>query len=55
MLEEIFGIPPSTQVRLFYIDPELKGIFGREEMRLPTKQLHSYNISDGNEIHIELK
>jgi len=52
MLEPLIGISPP-KMRLFYIDPELQGIFGREEMKFPNKQLYSYNIQDGDEIHVE--
>jgi antitoxin component of MazEF toxin-antitoxin module len=54
LLEQILQIP-SAQMRIFYIDPELQGVFGREELRLPEKQLYSYNMQDGDEIHVELK
>lgn len=53
-MEPLLGIP-ATNMRLFYSNPELEGVFGREEMRLPQKQLYSYNIQDGDEIHVDLK
>jgi hypothetical protein len=53
-LEPILGIT-SSKMRLFYVDPALQGVFGREELRLPHKPLYSYNMQDGDEIHIEQK
>ncbi len=46
---------PASKMRLFYIDAELREVVGREEMRFPQKQLYSYNMQDGDEIHVEKK
>lgn len=43
----------SGRMRLFYIDAEMREVVGREEMRFPQKQLYSYNMQDGDEIHVE--
>jgi hypothetical protein len=47
-LEPLFGIIP-TRMRLFYVDV---GLNGEEEMKFPDKQLFSYNLHDGDEIHV---
>jgi len=53
-LETLLGAPAS-KMRIFYIDTEMKEVFGREELRFNQKPLYSYNIRDGDELHIELK
>lgn len=53
-LEQACGFPAS-KMRLFYVDAEMKEVVGREEMRFPQKQLYSYNMQDGDEIHVEPK
>jgi hypothetical protein len=42
-------------MRLFYVDAEMREVFGREEMRYPQKQIYSYNMQDGDEIHVDQK
>lgn len=46
---------PSRKMRLFYLDQDMKGVTGPEEMRFPNKQLYSYNISNGDEIIVDSK
>ncbi|XP_050677473.1 tubulin-specific chaperone cofactor E-like protein [Leptidea sinapis] len=53
-LERLAGFPAS-KMRLFYVDQELRDTQGPEEMKYPTKQLYSYNMSSGDEIIIDSK
>jgi len=53
-LEPIFGIQPC-RMKLFYQDMAVIEGYGWEEMRFPGKQLYSYNMHDGDEIHVSLK
>ncbi|CAF4831065.1 tubulin-specific chaperone cofactor E-like protein [Pieris napi] len=53
-LERLAGFPAS-KMRLFYVDQELRDSQGPEEMKYPTKQLYSYNMSSGDEIIIDSK
>ena len=53
-LDGFAGIP-GRKMRLFYLDQEMKGVTGPEEMRFPNKQLYSYNISNGDEIIVDSK
>ncbi|KOB78786.1 Tubulin-specific chaperone e [Operophtera brumata] len=45
----------TSKMRLFYVDQELRDSQGPEEMKYPTKQLYSYNMSSGDEIIIDSK
>jgi hypothetical protein len=53
-LESFAGIP-SSRMKLFYVDQDMKNITGAEEMRFPNKQLYSYNICNGDEIIVDFK
>ncbi|XP_041981156.1 tubulin-specific chaperone cofactor E-like protein isoform X2 [Aricia agestis] len=53
-LERLAGFPAS-KMRLFYVDQELRDSQGPEEMKIPSKQLYSYNIRSGDEIIIDSK
>lgn len=53
-LDGFLGIP-ARKMRLFYLDQDMKGVMGPEEMRFPNKQLYSYNISNGDEIIVDSK
>lgn len=53
-LEKIVKLP-AKDMRLFYIDQDLKELQGPEEMKYPNKQLYSYNIRSGDEILIVQK
>ncbi|XP_014211891.1 tubulin-specific chaperone cofactor E-like protein isoform X1 [Copidosoma floridanum] len=53
-LESMVKIP-ANRMRLFYIDQELKSLYGPEEMLYPSKQLYRYNIRNGDEIIIDSK
>ncbi|XP_055843486.1 tubulin-specific chaperone cofactor E-like protein [Episyrphus balteatus] len=53
-LEKIVKLP-AKDMRLFYIDQDLKELQGPEEMKFPNKQLYSYNIRSGDEILIVQK
>jgi len=46
---------PAAKMKLYYMDTEMREVVGREEMRFPQKQLYSYNMQDGDEIHVERK
>ncbi|XP_055915695.1 tubulin-specific chaperone cofactor E-like protein [Eupeodes corollae] len=50
-LEKIVKLP-AKDMRLFYVDQDLKELQGPEEMKFPNKQLYSYNIRSGDEILI---
>lgn len=53
-LEGFAGFSASN-MRLFYVDQELRDHQGPEEMRYPHKRLYSYNIRSGDEIIIDYK
>jgi hypothetical protein len=53
-LENVVGFP-AAKMKFFYMDAEMREVVGREEMRFPQKQLYSYNMQDGDEIHVEQK
>lgn len=53
-LDGFAGIP-ARKMKLFYLDQDMKGVTGPEEMRFPNKQLYSYNISNGDEILVDVK
>ncbi|CAF3680898.1 unnamed protein product [Rotaria sordida] len=55
-LHEIFQIP-LTRLRLFYIDDFAfsMGVGGPEELKYPRRVLHTYNIHDGDQFHVDLK
>lgn len=53
-LEKIVKLP-AKDMRLFYVDQDLKELQGPEEMKFPNKQLYSYNIRSGDEILIVQK
>lgn len=40
----------ASNMRLYYIDKDLRSAFGPEEMKYSTRALHSYSIRDGDEI-----
>ncbi|CAF1117969.1 unnamed protein product [Rotaria sordida] len=55
-LQEIFQIP-LNRLRVFYIDDVAfnMGICGPEELKYPQRLLHTYNIHDGDQFHVDLK
>ncbi|CAF1236486.1 unnamed protein product [Rotaria sordida] len=55
-LHEIFQIP-LTRLRLFYVDDFAfsMGVGGPEELKYPRRVLHTYNIHDGDQFHVDLK
>ncbi|XP_012258017.2 tubulin-specific chaperone cofactor E-like protein isoform X2 [Athalia rosae] len=53
-LESMVKIP-ANRMRLFYVDQEMKTMYGPEEMLYPNKQLYRYNIGHGDEIIIDSK
>ncbi len=56
-LEKFVG-QPSTRFKLFYIDTEARKLmahFSTEELKLPNRILHSFNVRDGDEFEIDLK
>ncbi|KAF5293868.1 hypothetical protein FQR65_LT10971 [Abscondita terminalis] len=52
---EAFAGFSAPNMRLFYVDQELRDHQGPEEMRYPHKRLYSYNIRSGDEIIIDYK
>lgn len=52
---ESFANLSAAKMKLFYVDQDMKMIYGPEEMRFPNKQLYSYNINVGDEIIIDSK
>ncbi|CAF3858208.1 unnamed protein product [Rotaria magnacalcarata] len=55
-LHEMFHIP-LTRIRIFYIDDVAfnMGICGPEELKYPQRLLHTYNMHDGDQFHIDIK
>ena len=56
-LEKFVG-QPATKFKLFYIDTEARKLmahFSTEELKLPNRILHSFNVRDGDEFEIDLK
>ena len=56
-LEKFVG-QPSAKFKLFYIDTEARKLmahFSTEELKLPNRILHSFNVRDGDEFEIDLK
>ncbi|CAF2779807.1 unnamed protein product [Rotaria sp. Silwood2] len=55
-LHETFKIP-LTRLRVFYVDDVAfnMGVCGPEELKYPQRLLHTYNIHDGDQFHIDLK
>ncbi|UJR14790.1 hypothetical protein I4U23_001778 [Adineta vaga] len=55
-LHELFHLP-LTRIRVFYVDDVAfnMGVCGPEELRYPQRLLHTYNIHDGDQFHIDLK
>ncbi|CAF0913981.1 unnamed protein product [Adineta steineri] len=55
-LQEIFHIP-FNRLRVFYVDDVAfnMGVCGPEELKYPQRLLHTYNIHDGDQFHIDLK
>ncbi|CAF3216133.1 unnamed protein product [Rotaria sp. Silwood2] len=53
---ETFKIP-LTRLRVFYVDDVAfnMGVCGPEELKYPQRLLHTYNIHDGDQFHIDLK
>jgi hypothetical protein len=54
VVEKTFGIPPTRQ-RLFYVDQDMVGAYGPEEMRFGQKKLYSYNVQSGDEFVLKTK
>lgn len=54
LLSDKFGLRP-TKMRLFYIDQDMKGTYGPEEMRFNNRKLYSYQIKDGDEFLVDTK
>lgn len=54
LLSDKFGLRP-TKMRLFYIDQNLKGVYGPEEMRFNTRKLYSYLVRDGDQFLLDTK
>ncbi|KAF5282061.1 hypothetical protein FQA39_LY00585 [Lamprigera yunnana] len=52
---EAFAGFSASNMRIFYVDQELRDHQGPEEMRYPHKRLYSYNIRSGDEIIIDYK
>ncbi|CAF3746474.1 unnamed protein product [Rotaria sp. Silwood1] len=55
-LHDIFQIP-LTRLRVFYIDDVAfnMGVCGPEELKYPQRLLHTYNIHDGDQFHVDIK
>ncbi|CAF1684576.1 unnamed protein product [Adineta ricciae] len=55
-LQNIFHIP-SNRLRVFYVDDVAfnMGFCGPEELKYPQRLLHTYNIHDGDQFHIDVK
>jgi hypothetical protein len=55
-LHEIFQIP-LTRLRVFYVDDVAfnMGVCGPEELKYPQRLLHTYNIHDGDQFHVDIK
>jgi tubulin-specific chaperone cofactor E-like protein len=53
-LAPITGLSPS-KCRLFYADSVMTGVLGLEELKYPSRALHSYAIVDGDEIIVQEK
>lgn len=55
-LHESFQIP-LVRIRVFYVDDFAfsMGVGGPEELKYPQRLLHTYNIHDGDQFHIDLK
>lgn len=51
---QICKLPP-TKMRVFYIDQDMAGVHGPEELRYNTKKLYTYNIQDGDEFLVDRK
>lgn len=54
LLSDKFGLRPA-KMRLFYIDQDLKGVCGPEEMRFNNRKLYSYQIRDGDQFLLDTK
>ncbi|CAG0922648.1 unnamed protein product [Notodromas monacha] len=52
--DSVFGVPPSRQ-KLFYVDKDMVGAHGPEEMRFGQKKLYSYNVQSGDEFIVQRK
>ncbi|CAF2918217.1 unnamed protein product [Rotaria sp. Silwood2] len=55
-LQEIFQIP-LNRLRVFYVDDVAfnMGVCGPEELKYSQRLLHTYNIHDGDQFHVDLK
>ena len=55
-LHEFYQIP-LARLRVFYVDDVAfnMGVCGPEELKYPQRLLHTYNIHDGDQFHIDLK
>uniref|UniRef100_T1III1 Ubiquitin-like domain-containing protein n=1 Tax=Strigamia maritima TaxID=126957 RepID=T1III1_STRMM len=54
-LQEFCALP-TNQIRLFYVDAEIRDFQGPEELRFcNTKMLYTLNVQDGDEFHIVKK
>jgi hypothetical protein len=51
-LEQFCGIAPA-RMRIFYFDKDLVGSY-TDELRLPKLMLHSLQVEDGDEFHIQV-
>ncbi|KAI1283811.1 Tubulin-specific chaperone cofactor E-like protein [Halotydeus destructor] len=46
---------PASQMKLFYVDRDMEGFFGPEEMRFAEKRLYTYSIQDGDKFIVDPK
>ena len=46
---------PSSKMRLLYADTECLELYGLEEMKYDYKLLHSYDMKDGDQIHVQIR
>ncbi|CAF3588630.1 unnamed protein product [Rotaria socialis] len=55
-LQETFQLP-MNRLRVFHVDDVAfnMGLAGPEELKYPQRVLHTYNIHDGDQFHVDLK
>jgi hypothetical protein len=55
-LQDIFHVP-LHRLRVFHVDDVAfnMGLCGPEELKYPQRLLHTYNIHDGDQFHVDLK
>lgn len=54
MLSARFGLRPA-KIRVFYVDQDMKGYCGPDELRFNSRKLYTYNIRDGDEFLVDTK